>query len=104
MSSATTYPTLTAAVQISSLTINSGTATITLNGNNLTVSSMTVAGSLTFNGTEQVSTGTVPNLIAGSTVTYAGTSGTIPVFSTWTYSNLIMSGAGATFNAAGAWT
>jgi hypothetical protein len=88
-------PTLTGAVSISTLTITAGSS-VTLAGFNLTLSSFTNAGAFAFNGSEAVSR--APHGLAGSTVTYAGASGTLPVLSTWTYRNLwIRGGTGATF-------
>src|SRR6185295_3263244 len=52
--SASAYPVLTSSVNVSTLTINAG-STITLAGFNLTVTSFTNAGNLSFKGTEQVS-------------------------------------------------
>src|SRR6185295_18233322 len=92
-------PTLTAAVSISSLTINSGAANLTLAGFNLTLSSFTNAGTLVLVGTETVTT--APNNLAGSTVTF-NSAGISIVLSTWTYRNLRINGTGGTFNATGA--
>src|ERR1019366_5335295 len=95
ISTATNMPTLTAGVTLSTLTINSGTGTLTLNGYGLTVSSFTNAGNLVLTGTEAVAS--APNGLAGSSITYSG-AGTGTVFSTWTYRNLVINGAGGTFN------
>jgi len=95
LSTATNMPILTASVSVSTLTINATTATLTLNGFNLTVTSFTNAGSFVFLGTETVTS--APNAISGSTITYAATSGTTPILSTWTYRNLVFNGSGGTF-------
>jgi len=89
-------PTLTSNVTISTLTINAGTSTVTLDGFNLTLSSFTNGGNIFLKGTELVST--APDNLVGSTVTYNNTSGTNLVFSTWTYQSLVINGNGGTFN------
>jgi len=66
VSTAAVMPTLTSAVTISSLTINSA-ATLTLNGYNFTLSSFTNSGSVVIMGTEPVTT--APNNLAYSSVT-----------------------------------
>jgi len=92
VTTATVMPILTSAVTISSLTINSGTAMVTLNGFNLTLSSFTNAGNFLFKGSEQVST--APNNLAGSSVTYTGITTNLPFLSTWTYRNAVINGTG----------
>ncbi len=91
---ATNQPTLTVGVTVSTLTINGG-ASLTLSGFNLTCSSITNAGNFIFRGTETVTS--VPNNLAGSTVTYNATSGIVLLLSTWTYTNLQINGSGGTF-------
>jgi len=76
--------------------ISSG-ATFNLDANNLTLS----AGTFTNSGTLQLTgdntiTGT-PTLASGSTVEYTATSGSRAI-SNWAYYNLIINGAGGTFN------
>ena len=93
-------PVLTASIQISSLTIQAG-STVTLNGYSLTLSSFTVGGNLVLLGTETVSS--IPNLLAGSSVTYIG-SGSSVVMSSWSYRNLVINGSGGTFNLASGFT
>ncbi len=97
--SVATLPLLTAAVSISTLTINSG-ASVNLNGFNLTLSSFTNAGNFIFVGTETVTS--APNSLAGSTVTYQ-TSSTVAanVLSTWTYVNLVFNSSLATYSLIG---
>ncbi|MFA5975688.1 MAG: hypothetical protein WC859_05915, partial [Elusimicrobiota bacterium] len=97
VSTATNMPALTAAVSISSLTINAG-STVTLSGFNLTLSSFTNAGTLALRGAETVIP--APNNLAGSSVTY-NSSGASIVLSTWTYRNLIIDGNGGTFSIQG---
>jgi hypothetical protein len=75
---------------------------VNLAGYNVTASSISVLGELRLRGTETVSS--VPDLLAGSTVSYTHTSGTNLVYSTWTYHHLHINGAGATYNAAGSLT
>jgi hypothetical protein len=95
VSTASPYmPALVGAVTISSVTINS-TATLTLNGNSLTLSSFTNAGTLVLVGTETVTT--APNNLAGSTVTY-NSAGTSIVLSTWVYRNLQINNANGVFS------
>ena len=88
-------PTLSAAVSLSTLTINAGSM-VTLAGNGVSLSSFTNAGIVALLGIENVTS--APNNLAGSTVTYIATSGSSLVFSSWTYSNLIINGTGGTFN------
>jgi hypothetical protein len=45
-----------------------------------------------------------PNNLAGSSVTYAATSGSAPILSSWTYRNLAVNGSGATYRTTGALT
>ncbi len=102
VTTATVMPILTQDVTISSLTINSGTATVTLDGYHLTLSSFTNAGNFYLKGSERVST--PPNNLVGSSVTYNGITSTLPLLSTWTYRNLHVNGSGGTFSATGGLT
>jgi|GEM_PF-3776110 len=60
------------------------------------------SGNLSFKGSEQITP--APTNLAGSTVTYTATTGTVPILSTWTYANLIFNGAGGTFSTSNALT
>ena len=90
-------PVLSGAIQISSLTIESG-ASLSLVGNNLTISSFTVGGNFIMVGTETVSL--APVLLAGSSVTYTSGGASI-VRSTWTYRNLVINGVNGIFTIIG---
>src|SRR6185369_647127 len=77
------------------LTITNGA--MDLNGSSLTVNStFTNSGDFRFQGVEQVST--APVSLAGSTITYQATSGTVLILSTSTYQHLTINGTGGTFN------
>ncbi len=90
VSTATTMPILTAAVTISSLTIDDAPASLTLSGNGVTLSSFTNAGTLILVGTEPVTA--IPNNFTGSTITYNSAGASI-VLSSWTYANLQITGS-----------
>ena len=60
------------------------------------------SGNFTFNGSEAVSP--APTNVAGSSITYTATSGTVPLLSTWTYRNLVFNGSGGTFASTGTLT
>ncbi len=92
-------PTLTANVTVTTVTINSG-ANLTLNGFNLTCSSITNGGNFIFVGTETVTS--VPINLAGSTVTYQTSAAVATnVLSTWTYVNLVFNAQLATYSLIG---
>ena len=83
-------------IGISTLTVVLG-STFTLNGNQLAISSFTNRGSFVLLGTETVTP--QPTNVTASSVTYNATSGSSLVYSSWTYSNLIVKGpSAATFS------
>ena len=90
-------PALAGAVHISSLTVQSG-ASLTLSGNNLTISSFTLGGNFILVGTETISM--TPVILAGSTVTYTSNGASI-VMSSWTYRNLVINGPSGVFTVSG---
>jgi len=92
VSTATRMPTLTNNVQISSLTVRSGSS-VTLAGFDLRLSSFSNAGNVLLRGTEFVSTAI--DSVANSTVTYNAPSGNSVIFSTWTYMGLAINGGPA---------
>ncbi len=76
--------------------LNIMVGTLDLQGENMTVSgNLTNADNFRLKGTENVSA--APTGVAGSTITYNNGGGTNLVYSTWTYKNLFINGAG-TFN------
>jgi len=87
------YWTLASSLTVSTVTIMSGN-TLSLAGQGLQISSFTNAGSFILQSLEGVTS--APLNMIGSSVTYTATSGSPIVFSTWTYSNLIINGGAAT--------
>lgn len=92
VSTATRMPTLTANVAVTTVTVVAQSS-LTLNGFDLTPSSFAVRGILVLFGNEDVSL--APDLGNGSTVQYNAPSGTMVIYSTWTYENLWLAGGSA---------
>ena len=92
------YWTLIDSMTVSTVTIASQNG-FELAGLGLSISSFTNAGSFVLQSLEGVKS--APLNLAGSSVTFNATSGSPLIFSTWTYRNLVINGAGATFTLVG---
>lgn len=92
VSTATHMPTLTANVLTSTVSIVA-TSSLSLNGFDMTISSLSNAGILVLQGSENVTA--APDNILGSTVIYNATSGSGVIYATWTYANLVVGNGGA---------